>query len=85
MSAETPVQIIQKSTGPREFGTEVVTSPDSSIAAILGASPGASTSVSIIVEVLNKYFPNEMHAAQQQQLKKMLPAETICQRRNNLP
>jgi len=54
VSAETPVQIIQKSTGPREFGTEVVTSPDSSIAAILGVSHGASTSASINVEVFNK-------------------------------
>ena len=61
---EQPVQIIQKSTGTREFGTEVVTSPDGSIAAILAASPGASTSVSIIVEVLNKCFPNEMHTTQ---------------------
>ncbi|MDG1668610.1 MAG: malate:quinone oxidoreductase [Opitutae bacterium] len=54
MTAETPVQIIQKSTGPREFGTEVVTSPDSSIAAILSVSPSASTSASINVEVFNK-------------------------------
>ena len=51
---EQPVQIIQKSTGIREFGTEVVTSPDSSIAAILSVSPSASTSASINVEVFNK-------------------------------
>ena len=51
---EQPVQIIQKSTGTREFGTAVVTSPDSSIAAILGVSHGASTSASINVEVFNK-------------------------------
>lgn len=72
------VQIIKKSpdsTGKLEFGTEVVAAQDGSIAALLGASPGASTSVSIIVEVLEKCFPAEMQTeAWQSQLTEMLPA-----------
>ncbi|MDQ8181916.1 malate:quinone oxidoreductase [Pelagicoccus sp. SDUM812005] len=73
------VQIIKKHAGGRggklEFGTEVVAAQDGSIAALLGASPGASTSVSIIVEVLEKCFPEEVKTeAWQERLSKMLPA-----------
>lgn len=72
------VQIIKKSadkTGKLEFGTEVVAAQDGSIAALLGASPGASTSVSIIVEVLHKCFAEEIKTdLWQQKLKAMLPA-----------
>ena len=59
--------------GTLQFGTEVVSSADGSIAGLLGASPGASTSVHIMLEVLEKsfadYFPNW-----QKQLKKMIPS-----------
>lgn len=72
------VQIIKKSpdsTGKLEFGTEVVAAQDGSIAALLGASPGASTAVSIIIEVLEKCFPDEVKTeAWQSTLKKMTPA-----------
>ena len=37
-----------------KFGTEIVTSTDGSLSALLGASPGASTAVSIMVAVLKK-------------------------------
>ena len=43
--------------GDLKFGTEVVTSGDGSIAALLGASPGASTAVSIMLELLARCFP----------------------------
>jgi len=43
--------------GDLKFGTEVVTSADGSIAALLGASPGASTAVSIMLELLARCFP----------------------------
>lgn len=59
------VQIIKKDparTGRLQFGTEVVASADGSLAAVLGASPGASTSVSIILQVLEKSFPREMES-----------------------
>jgi malate dehydrogenase (quinone) len=57
------VQIIKKDPevgGKLQFGTEVVSAEDGSIAALLGASPGASTSVAIILEVLEKCFGDEV-------------------------
>ena len=36
------------------FGTEVVNSDDNSMIALLGESPGASTSLSVVLEVLEK-------------------------------
>jgi malate dehydrogenase (quinone) len=42
--------------GELKFGTEVVTSADGSIAALLGASPGASTAVAIMLELLQRCF-----------------------------
>ena len=41
-----------------QFGTEVVNSEDHSVIALLGESPGASTSVSVALEVLEKNFLN---------------------------
>ena len=49
------VQIIKpdaKAGGKLEFGTEIVRSADGSLAALLGASPGASTAVSIMLELI---------------------------------
>ena len=57
------VQIIKKDPekgGKLQFGTEVVAAEDGSLSALLGASPGASTAVSIIIEVLEKCFAEEM-------------------------
>ncbi len=50
------VQIIKKTVngGSLKFGTEIVNSSDGTLSALLGASPGASTAVSIMVEVLKK-------------------------------
>ncbi|MBS1746525.1 MAG: malate dehydrogenase (quinone) [Bacteroidetes bacterium] len=56
------VQVIKKDDekgGILEFGTEVVHSSDGSIAALLGASPGASTAVSIMLELIKKCFPEK--------------------------
>jgi len=50
------VQIIAAD-GTLRFGTEVVTGADGTVAALLGASPGASTAVSIMLDVLRKCFP----------------------------
>lgn len=46
------VQIIKA--GKLEFGTEVIRSADGSLAALLGASPGASTAVSIMLGLVEK-------------------------------
>jgi malate dehydrogenase (quinone) len=57
------VQIIKKDTahtGKLEFGTEIVHSADSSIVALLGASPGASTAVWIMVHMLENCFHEQL-------------------------
>ncbi|MBT2657635.1 malate:quinone oxidoreductase [Bacillus sp. ISL-18] len=46
--------------GTLQFGTEVVNAADGSIAALLGASPGASTAVHVMLEVLAKCFPQHI-------------------------
>jgi malate dehydrogenase (quinone) len=56
------VQIIKsdgRGGGELKFGTEVVTSADGSVAALLGASPGASTAVAIMLELLRRCFPTQ--------------------------
>lgn len=45
--------------GVLEFGTEVVCTSDGSLAGLLGASPGASTVVSIMLDVMERCFPGE--------------------------
>ncbi|GAB4099644.1 malate:quinone oxidoreductase [Sinomonas halotolerans] len=54
------VQIIKKDQskgGILQFGTEVITSRDGSVGALLGASPGASTAVPIMLELMRRCFP----------------------------
>ncbi|HCJ50204.1 MAG TPA: malate:quinone oxidoreductase [Microbacterium sp.] len=48
--------------GVLQFGTEVVSSADGSIAGLLGASPGASTGASIMLGLLKKCFPDRIEA-----------------------
>jgi malate dehydrogenase (quinone) len=72
------VQIIKKDKsegGVLKFGTEVVTAPNGSLAALLGASPGASTAVSIMLDTLKASFP-DMYASSewQQKIKQMIPS-----------
>lgn len=57
------VQVIKsddKRTGVLQFGTETIVASDGSLAALLGASPGASTAVNIMLELLGRAFPNRM-------------------------
>lgn len=72
------VQIIKKDPikgGVLEFGTEIVHSADGTIAALLGASPGASTSVSAMLDVLKKCFPDKMKSVEwQTPIKDMIPS-----------
>jgi malate dehydrogenase (quinone) len=71
------VQVIKKDEeegGVLEFGTEIVTAADGSIAALLGASPGASTSVSIMLDLMEHCFPEKMKSAEWKvKLKEMVP------------
>jgi malate dehydrogenase (quinone) len=71
------VQIIRKDrlhTGTLEFGTEIVASADSSIVALLGASPGASTAAWIMVHMLERCFHEQLVGHWQPKLKEMIPS-----------
>ncbi|TQK53258.1 malate dehydrogenase (quinone) [Brevibacillus sp. AG162] len=59
--------------GTLQFGTEVVSAADGSVAALLGASPGASTAVQVMLEVLEKCFPQRM-AEWEPKIKEMIPS-----------
>lgn len=59
--------------GTLQFGTEVVSAGDGSVAALLGASPGASTAVHVMLEVFEKCFPQHM-TAWEPKLKEMIPS-----------
>lgn len=70
------VQVIKKDKkklGVLQFGTEVVAAEDGSIAGLLGASPGASTAVPIMLSVLEKCFPDRI-AAWRPALTAMIPS-----------
>jgi malate dehydrogenase (quinone) len=60
--------------GVLQFGTEVVTSADGSVAALLGASPGASTAVAIMLEVLDRCFADQMAGPWRARLQALLPS-----------
>ncbi len=72
------VQVIKKDDkegGVLEFGTEVVSSEDGSIAALLGASPGASTAVSIMLGLIKTCFKDKIDTEEwQSKLKQMIPS-----------
>lgn len=59
--------------GTLQFGTEVVSAADGSIAALLGASPGASTAVHVMLEVIEKCFPQHLEAWKPK-IKEMIPS-----------
>src|SRR5699024_4459216 len=60
--------------GVIHFGTEVVNSDDRTLSALLGESPGASTSVSVALEVLEDNFTKEYTGEWQAKLKEMIPS-----------
>ena len=72
------VQIIKKchkKGGRLEFGTEIVTAKDGSIAALLGASPGASTSVQAMMDVIARCFSDRMQTLEwKKKMKVMVPS-----------
>jgi malate dehydrogenase (quinone) len=69
------VQTIKKADrGAVYFGTEVFSSADRSIAALLGASPGASVSVNIALEVVKTCLPHLLASAEgQERMRRMIP------------
>lgn len=67
--------------GTLQFGTEVVSSNDGTIAGLLGASPGASTSVHIMLEILQKSFAHQ-YPQWEKKLRKMIPSLGISLNEN---
>lgn len=71
------VQAIKKTDGEAgivHYGTEVITNPERTISALLGASPGASVCVHIVLEVIQQCFPQLLsNPAGQARLKEMIP------------
>ena len=60
--------------GRLSFGTEVVTAQDGTLAALLGASPGASVSAAIAVQVIQTCFPDKLREPDgYARMKAMLP------------
>ena len=72
------VQVIKKDPkqgGILQFGTEVICSGDGSISALLGASPGASTAVPIMLELIQNCFKAQVATPEWQgKLKAMIPS-----------
>jgi malate dehydrogenase (quinone) len=76
LTAGQRVQVIKpdpKKVGVLQFGTEVVTSADGSIAGLLGASPGASTAAAIMIDVLERCFPQRL-GGWSKKLRGMVPS-----------
>ncbi|MFC7458464.1 malate:quinone oxidoreductase [Brachybacterium sp. GCM10030267] len=48
--------------GVLQFGTQLITAADGSIGGMLGASPGASTATSIMLNVLERMYPDRIDA-----------------------
>ncbi|MCU1580388.1 MAG: malate:quinone oxidoreductase [Rhodoglobus sp.] len=70
------VQVIKKDRkriGVLQFGTEVIAAADGSIAGLLGASPGASTAVPIMLGLVEKCFPDRIEGWKAE-LKRMIPS-----------
>lgn len=70
------VQVMRKDKqkgGVLQFGTELITARDGSIAGLLGASPGASTAVPIMLDLLQQCFPNHRETWETR-LKQLIPA-----------
>ncbi|MFB8145490.1 malate:quinone oxidoreductase [Microbacterium sp. NPDC056003] len=59
--------------GVLQFGTEVITGADGSIAGLLGASPGASTAVSIMLGLLKTCFPDRIDGWEPR-LRELIPS-----------
>jgi len=69
------VQALKRSDrGAVYFGTEVLSAADGTLAALLGASPGASVSVNIALEVVRKCFPQLLESPDGlSRMKAMIP------------
>jgi len=72
------VQIMKKDKekgGVLKLGTEIIHSEDGTLAALLGASPGASTAVTTSFEVLEKCFADKLNSGDwKEKIAEMIPS-----------
>ena len=72
------VQIIKRTKdggGKLEFGTEIVAAKDGTLAALLGASPGASTAAHAMLDVIERCFPERTKSPEwQERLRVLIPS-----------
>jgi malate dehydrogenase (quinone) len=71
------VQVIkncEENWGKLEFGTEIVSVKNGSLAALLGASPGASVSAQAMLDVIERCFARQLHDGWKEKLKQLIPA-----------
>lgn len=72
------VQVIKhcvKEVGKLEFGTEIVTAHDGTLATLLGASPGASVAANAMVQIIERCFARQMCSDEwQAKMKAMIPS-----------
>ncbi len=71
------VQIIKKDPvhgGVLQFGTELVSAADGSLIAMLGASPGASTAVWIMIRVIERCFGEALKKAWMGKMQQIIPS-----------
>ena len=72
------VQIIktdEDGKGKLEFGTEIVAAADGTLAALLGASPGASTATQTMIDVIERCFSDKLESdGWKERLKVMIPS-----------
>jgi len=75
------VQAIKKTDGEAgivHYGTEVITNSEKTLSALLGASPGASTSVAIVLQVLENCFGEKLaEPAIRARLAELIPSTAI--------
>jgi malate dehydrogenase (quinone) len=80
------VQIMKKTKkdGPKlEFGTEIIYSKQNNLAALLGASPGASISVQSMIHVVEKcLIKKERLSSWKSKIKKMIPSYDLDLEKN---
>jgi malate dehydrogenase (quinone) len=70
------VQVMKKDDatgGVLQFGTEIITGADGTIAGLLGASPGASTAAPNMLDVLARCFPQQFRAWEPR-IRAMIPS-----------
>lgn len=71
------VQVMKKDDekgGVLQFGTEVITGADGTIAGLLGASPGASTAVHAMIGVMSTCFPEQFESTWKDEIVKHVPS-----------